>query len=68
MSVINELGNPNLRLEFEKQYVIRINPKAAVVPNQIVTISVKPKEGKPLVLRRIAPPTIFENDNILGVL
>jgi archaellin len=68
ISVVNELGNPNMRLDYDEQFLIRINPKAAVVPNQVVTISVKPKEGKPLVLRRVAPPTIFENDNILGVL
>jgi archaellin len=68
IGVVNELGNPNTRLDPEEQYIIRINPKAAVVPNQVITISVKPDEGKPLIIRRVAPSTIFEHDNILPVL
>ncbi len=64
----NELGNPNLRMDFNEQFTIRINPKAPVVPNQVVTISVKPHEGKPLVFRRVTPSSIVENDNILGIL
>ena len=65
IDMLNEAGNPNMRLEFEEHVVIRINPKAAVVPNQAITISVKPGEGKPLVLRRVAPSTIGEGDSIL---
>jgi archaellin len=65
IDIVNEAGNPNMRLDFEEQFVIRINPKAAVVPNQVITISVKPSEGKPLVIRRVAPSVIVENDNIL---
>lgn len=65
IDTINEAGNPNMRLDFEEQFVIRINPKAAVVPNQVFTLSVKPSEGKPLILRRVAPSIIYENDNIL---
>jgi len=61
----NELGNPNMRLDYNEQFTIRINPKAPVVPNQIVTISVKPGEGKPLVFRLIAPSSIGEDVNIL---
>jgi archaellin len=68
ITVVNELGNPNMRLDDQEQFVIRINPKAAVVPNQVIIISVKPKESKPLVIRRVAPPIIVENDNILTVL
>jgi archaellin len=65
IDTVNEAGNPNMRLDFEEQFVIRINPKAPVVPNQVITISVKPKEGKPLMIRCVAPSTIMENDNIL---
>ena len=65
IDTVNEAGNPNMRLDFEEQFVIRINPKAAVVPNQVITISVKPSDGKPLVIRRVAPSVIVENDNIL---
>ena len=68
IDAINELGEPNMRLDFEEQFVIRINLKAPVVPNQVITISVKPKDGKPLIIRRVAPSAITENDNILAAL
>ncbi len=68
LTVENEAGNPNMRLEYNERFVIRINPKAAIVPNQVITISVKPSEGRPLIMRRVVPSTIFENDNILPVL
>jgi archaellin len=62
---INDMGTQNLRLEYEKQFIIRINPKAPVVPNQVITISVKPKGGKALMIRCVAPSAISETDNIL---
>jgi archaellin len=68
IDTLNEVGTPNMRLEFNEQFVIRINPKAPVVPNQVITISVKPNEGKPMIVRCMAPSTIMENDNILPVL
>lgn len=67
IDTLNEAGNPNMRMDFEEQFVLRMNPKAAVVPNQVITISVKPNGGKPLVIRRIAPSAIAEYDNILPV-
>ncbi len=68
LTVVNEAGNPNMRLDYNERFIIRINPKAAIVPNQVITISVKPSEGRPLIMRRVVPSTIFENDNILPVL
>ena len=65
IDTVNEPGTGNLRLEFEKQFVIRIHPKAPIVPNQLITISVKPVDGKPLMIRRVAPPAINEGDNLL---
>lgn len=65
IKTLNEAGNPNMRLDFQEQVVIRINPKAPVVPNQVFTISVKPSEGKPVMIRCVAPSTILENDNLL---
>lgn len=68
VGTVNEAGNPNMRLDYEEQYVIQVNLRAAVVPNQMITLSVKPSQGKPLVIRRVAPSTILENDNVLHVL
>ena len=68
VETIHEVGAPNIRMDFEEQFVIRINPRAAVVPNQVIMISVKPAASKPMVLRRYAPSTITEGDNLLLVL
>jgi archaellin len=65
LEVRNEAGSPNNRLEYEERFVIRANPKAPIVPNQVITILVKPKEGPVLSIRRIAPATINE-ENILS--
>jgi hypothetical protein len=62
---VNELGLPNMRLDYEERLVIRINPKAPVVSDQVVTISVKPPEGKPLVMRVVAPSEILVSENTL---
>jgi hypothetical protein len=62
--VENEVGGPNNRLDNEERFVIRINPKAPLVPRQVITIDVKPPNGHSLTIRRVAPPTIQE-DNIL---
>ena len=62
--VENEVGGPNNRLDNEERFVIRINPKAPLVPRQIVTIEIKSPNGHSLTIRRVAPPTI-QADNIL---
>jgi archaellin len=62
--VENEVGGPNNRLDNEERFVIRINPKAPLVPRQIMTIEIKPPNGHSLTIRRVAPSTIQE-DNIL---
>ncbi|NMB79319.1 MAG: hypothetical protein GYA23_09535 [Methanomicrobiales archaeon] len=66
LSVKDEIGLPNNRLEYEEKYMIRINPKAPLVPRQLVTIIVKTPAGTPLTIRRISPPTIAAHDNILA--
>jgi archaellin len=68
IQVVNEKGSPNNRLEFDEQAIIRINTRAPIVPNQVITISVRAENGKPLTIRRVAPATILPEKNILGVL
>ena len=65
LSITHQAGNPNDRLEFDEQATIRINPPAAVVPGQLVTIVVKPKEGPGLTLRRLVPATVMTGENNL---
>lgn len=65
MNVINEIGKPNNRIEDKEQFIIRINPKAQLVPQQFISIVVKPPSGTPLTLRRVSPPTIIKENNIL---
>lgn len=66
LEVRDELGEKNNRLEFEEKFVIRINPKAPLVPRQLITISVKAPSGTPLTIRRISPSTIMAENNILA--
>jgi hypothetical protein len=62
--VENEVGDHNNRLDNEERFVISINPRAPLVPRQIITIEVKPPNGHSLTIRRVAPSTI-QADNIL---
>ncbi len=62
--VENQVGSPNNRLDNMERFVIRINPTAPLVPRQVITIDIKPPEGRSLMIRRVAPPTILA-DNIL---
>jgi len=65
--VENEIGGPNHLLEPEEQFVIRVNPKAPIVPTQLITIQLIPAGGTPLGIRRVAPKTI-RAENILDPL
>ena len=65
LAVNDEVGMPNNRLEYEEKFVIRINPKAPLVPRQLITISVKPQSGNALTIRRVSPATIGREVNIL---
>jgi hypothetical protein len=68
LEVMNEIGNPNNRLEYEEQFVIRINPKAPLVPRQFITIIIRPPSGTSLTIRRVSPPTIIQENNILTLI
>ncbi len=68
MHVRDEIGAPNNRLEDKEQFIIRINPKAPLVPRQFISIVVKPPSGTPLTIRRVSPPTIMKENNILAPL
>jgi archaellin len=67
IQVENQVGSPNDRLDNRERFVIRINPTAPLVPRQVITIDIKPPEGRSLTIRRVAPPTILA-DNILSPL
>ncbi|MFA4850131.1 MAG: hypothetical protein WC626_10450 [Methanoregula sp.] len=67
LSVQKEVGNPNNRIEYEEQFVIRVNPKAPIVPNQVITVILKPPTGNPTSIRRITPTTIMA-ENLLSPL
>jgi hypothetical protein len=64
LSVENEIGDPNNRISYEEQFVIRVNPKAPIVPNQIITLILKTPTGNPTSIRGITPAMI-QADNIL---
>ena len=64
LRVENETGGPNNLLEPGELFVIRVNPKAPIVPTQLITIQLIPAGGTPLAIRRVAPKTI-RAENIL---
>ena len=68
VKVTDEIGMPNNRLSDKELFVIRINPKAPLVPRQLISIVVKPPSGPTLTLRRVSPPSILKENNILGPL
>lgn len=65
LEVRNVIGTPGNRIEYEEQFVIRINPKSPLLPNQFIMIIVKTPSGTPLTIRRVSPPTIIKENNIL---
>ena len=66
VAVKDEVGNSNNRLEDREGFVLRINPKTYLPANRIITIVVRaPGDINPLTIRRIAPPTILAQGNIL---
>lgn len=66
IAVNNEISNPNNRLDDKEQFLIRINPKAYLPANRAVIIVFRtPEDVNPLTIRRIAPPTILAEGNIL---
>ncbi len=68
VEVQDEEGTPNNRLEYDEEFVIRLNPKAPLIPRQFIMIVVQPPSGPPLTLRRIAPATIAGGDAVLPAL
>jgi len=67
LSVQKEVGNSNNRIEYEEQFVIRINPKAPIVPNQVITILLKPPTGNPTSIRRITPTMVMTENLLLPI-
>jgi archaellin len=65
LNITNEIGKSNNRLEDTEQFTIRINPRAYLPANRMVTIAVRYPAGTPLTIRRFAPPTIIKENNIL---
>lgn len=66
LEVEGEIGDVNNRLDDKELFVIRINPRAPLVPRQLITIGVKPPAGPPVTLRRVSPPTIMAENNVLA--
>jgi len=63
--VTNQVGAPNNRLEDQEEFTIRINPKAYLPANRMITLVVRTPIGAPLTFRRVAPPTIVAENNQL---
>jgi archaellin len=68
LNVTDEVGKPNDRLEDKEQFTIQINPRAYLPANRMVIIVVRSPMGTALSIRRIAPPTILKENNILAPL
>jgi len=66
LTVNGELGGLNNRIEYEEKFVLRLNPKAPLVPRQLVTISITTEDGTTLSIRRISPTVIIKENNYLA--
>lgn len=64
INVANQAGAPNNRLEAQEEFTIRINPKAYLPANRMITIVVRTPSGTPLTIRRIAPPAVLKENNV----
>jgi hypothetical protein len=64
LRVQNETGSPDNLIEPKEEFVIRVNPKAPIVPTQLITIQLIPAGGTPIAIRGVAPKTI-RAENIL---
>ncbi len=51
------------RLDATREFTITLNPRAPIVPRQLVTIAVKTPSGPPLTLRLVAPGSILPGEN-----
>ena len=66
LAVNGELGGMNNRIEYEEKFVLRLNPKAPLVPRQLITISITTEDGTTLTFRRISPTIIIKENNFLA--
>lgn len=66
IAVNGELGGMNNRIEYEEKFVLRLNPKAPLVPRQLITVSITTEDGTTLTFRRISPTIIIKENNYLA--
>lgn len=65
IDTVSQLGERNMKMDYEERFVIRTNPKIPITSEEVFTISVRPPQGRPLLIRLAAPAEIGEQDNIL---
>ncbi len=65
LGVEGQEGVANNLVEFDELFIIGLNPRAPIVPGQMITIVLRTPSGTPLTLRRTAPPTIMAENTFL---
>lgn len=66
LSVIDQIGDKNSRLEDKEKFVIQLNPRAYLPAKRMAIIVVRsPAATTPLTIRRFAPAEIAAQGNIL---